>query len=363
MHLGIYYLLLSVIPSGGLAAAHVGGPQGGRTVGCTSSTFNPSKGDQFKCTLAGDWPPSSFLVVRDADWRPIRSLTLSRKGSAAYSVTWDGKDSAGMIVPDEAYTIAIMDRVRNRVLYDPATISGGEFGDVERIEVDRTRGTLSYSLSAPSRVLFRAGFKSADHLKTVVNLEPRPSGRIVEYWNGKDESGLVNLLGAPNCYLVISYYELPQNSVIAYGNRTLEYASYRPKPLSLTVPLPAITPSARRVSPLFLQRRSRARDFRLELLVDAESPPAPKAVVNARQGSLLRVSTNEATRKLLDGRQFEIMFYFDHQFFAESERGYLPFNMPLDTGTLTPGEHLLTVNITTYDGLSGLVSRKVRVEK
>ena len=89
--------------------------------------------------------------------------------------------------------------------------------------------------------------------------------------------------------------------------------------------------------------------------------PPPKG--DLRNGSILRVSADPATLKLLEGRQFEVMFFFDHRFFAESERGYLPLNMPLDPGILSAGEHVLTVNVSTYDGLSGVVSRKVRVIK
>ena len=298
------------------------------------------------------------------DWRPIRTLPLLRSRiPRTLTAVWDGRDAAGTIVPDEAYTIAVFDRTTKAVIYDPASFSGGEFGDIEHVQLDRTRGNLSYSLSAASRVLFRVGMKSSDHLRTVVNLEPRAKGRVVEYWNGKDSSGLIDLLKVPASYMVISYYSLPVNSVISFGNRSLTYATYKPVPIGMAIGNPKTEQSARKISPLFFRPRSTTRDFSMGLLIDDETASSLKALPVAKKGSLLRVVADEATQKVLEGRQFEIMFYFDHQFFAESERGYLPFNMPLDPGTLSAGEHLLTINVTTYDGLSGLITRKIRIEK
>jgi hypothetical protein len=53
----------------------------------------------------------------------------------------------------------------------------------------------------------------------------------------------------------------------------------------------------------------------------------------------------------------------DQVFFAEAERGYLPYNFRWETETLPEGEHLLTVNISSFKGQVGVASRKVRVVK
>jgi hypothetical protein len=57
-------------------------------------------------------------------------------------------------------------------------------------------------------------------LKTLVNREPRPAGAIVESWNGFDESGAIYIPDLPQFVTAILATELPENAVIAFGNKS-----------------------------------------------------------------------------------------------------------------------------------------------
>jgi len=48
---------------------------------------------------------------------------------------------------------------------------------------------------------------------------------VTEYWDGKDRDGLIDLGGHPGFKMIISYFDLPENSVIAYGNQGVTYPS------------------------------------------------------------------------------------------------------------------------------------------
>ena len=66
-------------------------------------------------------------------------------------------------------------------------------GNVTRGQLDSQSGTMTYQLSQPSRILFRAGMASGLLYKTIVDWEPRASGAVTEYWNGRDEDNLLDV--------------------------------------------------------------------------------------------------------------------------------------------------------------------------
>ena len=78
---------------------------------------------------------------------------------------------------------------------------------------------------------------------------------------------------------------------------------------------------------------------------------------------LVRIDADPADKEHLLKDQFELIFFVDNVFFAEAERGYLPYNFPWELQQLPPGEHILTVNISSFRGQVGVASRKVKVVK
>jgi hypothetical protein len=67
-------------------------------------------------------------------------------------------------------------------------------------------------------------------LKTIVNRQPRPAGTVIESWKGYDESGTIYVPSVKEFVMSLATTELPDNSVIAHGNRDrpfLDYANRR----------------------------------------------------------------------------------------------------------------------------------------
>ena len=114
-------------------------------IALSATSFNPSRGDTLECRYSLSRDARVTVQVFDADQQLVRTLVSdSQKTSGQNKETWDGKDSEGMVVPNEAYffNIEAEDADRNRVVYDPVTFSGGESADLRSRVPVQTRGVI-----------------------------------------------------------------------------------------------------------------------------------------------------------------------------------------------------------------------------
>lgn len=346
-----------------LLATALSGSAAGRdlvhNITLANPSFNPSRGETVPLSYELTKADRVTVNVWDSDGGLVRVLAENAPRQAGrQQETWDGKDSEGHPVPDEAYTFTI--ETSSGGIYDPTTTSGGTVGDLTEVHFDREAGTVVYRLPVSSRVLIRLGIQSGPMLKTLVDWKPRVAGSITEYWNGKDESGLIRMHENPGFTTLITYVALPDATVIAYGNSKESYRDYKlgrgkERPLRPKRPRQA---APGRLRPENLVPSAWVRAPKVSLTF----PKAQEAVPTVRGEIDVRVEVDPSDRDLLQRDQFEIIFFVDNVFFAEAERGYLPFNWQWELGQLPPGEHVLTVNIASFKGQVGVASRKVRVQ-
>ncbi len=336
-------------------------------VSILKGSFDPSRGEGVELSYGLSRTAKVTARVFDPDRDLIRVLSENvEQGQGLHQVTWDGKDLDGQIVPNEAYffTLEAADAGGAQAVYDPITFSGGEPFEITEGRVDREGGTLSYRLSVPSRVNVRAGVASSALLRTLVDWEPRVAGAITEYWNGKDQDDLIDLWELEDHKIVISYFTLPETSVITYGNDAADYRTYK-RGLSTPRPKKADRPMAnqRRISPHFLA--SRLDDRQLAATLSFPEFDTPEEAIPEVNGSVVvRVDVpSQKDRAILLGQRFEIILFIDTVYYAEEERGYIPFNYPLDLSGVPEGEHVLTANIITPNGQFAIASRKLSVVK
>lgn len=345
-----------------------------------SDSFNPSLGDRvaISWTLASE--AATWLRVYDPDGGLVRTLLDGElRPAGRQTIHWDGRDLEGRVVPDEAYYVTF--ETSDGVVYDPTAFSGGVVGDVTDARVDFRTGTLSYRLPAASRVLVRLGIRSGPLLRTLVDWKPRVAGSITEHWDGLDENGLVELRNAPGFSILVTYVSLPVTSVIAYGNTGETYRAYK---LGRAAGRPQ--KAAREPDPARFERLrpeglvppawARAPRVRLEFptldkagldngldnaSADGTDMATPAPTVPGGDVAV-HVDVDPQDRERLLADQFEIILFVDNVFFAEAERGYLPFNWRWELDSLSPGEHVLTVNVSSFKGQVGVASRKIRIE-
>lgn len=330
------------------------------------AVFNPSNRErtELRYTLSQD--ATVTIQVWDADRELVQTLVSKAVRKAGRQTeAWNGRDSRGRAVPNEAYffTIEAETPGRGSAVYDPITFSGGDFADITRADINRAAGTVSYGLSRPSRVLLRAGLSGSVLLRTLVDWEPRAAGSVTETWNGWDEDHLVQFGTHPQQLMILTYVTLPEASVITIGNQEQSYRAYKAARATTSRIRKPERPmrGSRRTSPHFQQSRLLDRTFRVRLAFPDFDKGATAAVPEVRDRIMVRIDVDPADRAVLANQQFETMMYNDMAFHAEEERGYVPMLFPWELQHLAPGEHILTVNISTHGDQVGVGSRKIKV--
>lgn len=198
--------------------------------------FSPTIGQDVKISfLVGDAGTIKLEIV-DRDGFVIRTVQKGEVQPGPSLVTWDGKDDAGVVAPDEAYAPRItFSRGAGSEVYDPTSLKDPDLRSLSSCTYSRSEGILSYTLPWPARVYVQAGQATRDGatgssngpvLKTVVDRKPRASGLVVESWNGFDESSRIYVPDLPHFVVGVTYSPLPENAIITAGNRDVAFFEY-----------------------------------------------------------------------------------------------------------------------------------------
>jgi hypothetical protein len=76
----------------------------------------------------------------------------------------------------------------------------------------------------------------------------------------------------------------------------------------------------------------------------------------------LRISVAPHDQSHLLQRRFELVLYVDTVFLHEEEEGYSPFMYLFDPSTVSPGPHLFTINLLSFDDHIGVATQPILVE-
>jgi len=327
-------------------------------------SFNPQKGEEININFNLSKDAIVEINIYDPDFGLIRTLKKDFSDSGEHKIVWDGKDMDGKVVPDEAYFFTILadDKNGNKEFYDPTGFSGGEEFDITKADINLEAGTIIYRLPQMGRVAIRMGIQGGSLLNQLVDWRPRVAGEITEYWNGKDKDNLIDLYNHPRFKMVIVYFTLPENSIISYGNTNMDYREYKQSvsgrpvkekkehtntKISRHYPIPR----TKDYSPQLTMSFSNIQD------VDKQGIPILK------EKTLVKVELNERDKKIFANEQYEVAFFLDTEFYAEEEVGYSPYNWVWDLSQIKEGEHVLTVNLSSFKDQIGILSKKVRVIK
>jgi flagellar hook assembly protein FlgD len=295
--------------------------------------------------------------------KELPSVDISNSG--LITLTWDGRDADGNIVPDESYffTVDASDYKGNFALYDPATLSGGESFLPEATHFDKKDGKVSYRLAKDARVRLRAGISQGGPLlKTILNWAPRLSGHNEEDWNGKDESGSIDVVSQKQYEIVAEAVTLPENSIITYGNTTYDYFEY-------TFKMGSDRPK-KEERPL-VKNQDNPIEFQTQEPVKIR--PEPKFYIEFPESKSennlpvvtgkipIKIYLDEKFKRYITEDRYEIIFFVDYNFVTEMEEGYSPFHLMWDTHGLDSGEHIITINVATLSGQVSSNSARVIV--
>ena len=223
-------LVLSARPLGAVSSVEI------KEVRVKPATFLPSLGGKVEYSIRVTASGTLTASMLDRDGFVVRTLTSRKRVKAGpLQLIWDGRDDKGNVVPDEAYSALLeLETPRGKATYFPAN-RFGEMFEVTPLSYSRQDAAVVFELPRPSRVHMQAGQAVLDEglgrnvgpvLKTILNREPRPAGRVVATWNGLDESGRLLVPSLPHFVIGIACTPLPENSVIATGNRDRAFVDY-----------------------------------------------------------------------------------------------------------------------------------------
>jgi hypothetical protein len=190
--------------------------------------FNPSIGQDVLIGFTLDAPGRGDVWILDRDGFPTRRLACDESWPEGIVVLrWDGRDDQGRVVADEAYSLKIDVQSETGVWsFFPGNVPGEQLPN-QPMPYDARSGVISYELPVPARVHIQAGRAVVDPvsggmrgpvLKTIANRAPRAGGRVIEMWNGLDESGQIRVFDQPNFAVAIAATALPEASIITVGN-------------------------------------------------------------------------------------------------------------------------------------------------
>jgi len=292
-------------------------------VSLSRASMNPSSGETLVLHVSLRSAARCGIQVLDRDGFLIRTFPPIDGIAGDNAVVWDGRDDAGEIVADEAYSFRVVADGGNDE-YFPAARNAAMVA-VDPLSYSRATATLTYTLKKPSRVHVQAGTVHGTEgpvLKTIVDRQPRDAGKIAEHWSGFDESGSLYVPDLTGFVVAIAATPLPENSVITYGNRKrafLDYAAHR------------------RGQSLFPHRAPAAHHAGLDVFNDLA--PALTLVTN---GNRLQLHTSGPTASAFVRHPGEIYIFVDSNLVMrrDARKSAEPIEIPIHDDA----DHVVAVN-------------------
>lgn len=187
------------------------------------------------------------------------------------------------------------------------------------VSFDASTGKIIYTIPEDALVRIRIGISEGGPLlRTFLDWDERTRGTHEEVWDGKDASGLLNLMNRKDLKLALM--------CIAKGQR--EFKGYRKTP-RFRISFPGSTS------------------------MNAQNVPEISDV------AAVRISLDANDKKWLTESKYELKMFIDNVFLMEDEEGMDPFTYRLDTRSITNGVHTITINLAVYDGEVGPFSAPV----
>jgi hypothetical protein len=327
--------------------------------------IDPAKGE--KVTIAFRLTAPAKVDLRIYDGRDLRIRRVASEAELTaddHALVWDGRDEAGRAVPPEAYHYTLhATGAAGEVVHDLTDSTGNEVVTVSALSFDGARKQIAYVLPALARVNVRAGFAGGGPLlRTLVDWVPREAGPRTEAWDGRDQSGVLELAGHEALALVGNAYSLPENTVLVGDGATAEVTLIR----DVTWDAPE--------RPNRKQRPRRHGDYpgqpietRRDVAIALALSGSPKRnaqglpIVTGPTAVHMTVPDAKEAERILAER-FETAFFLDGQYQYENEAGFLPATWLFDPAGAAPGVHYLTGNLLGYEGHFGIATLAVEVQ-
>ncbi|MBD8528250.1 FlgD immunoglobulin-like domain containing protein [Pseudomarimonas arenosa] len=323
--------------------------------------FDPSNGDLWQLQFELSEPAAGHLRLYDGSDVQVRVIAFEGQ-PGNNKLSWDGRDQSGRALPNEAYHYVIEAETASgdRAVYDLTDITGGQELTTQTARWDSETKQISFSLPRPARINVRAGLgQLGPLLRTVVDWVPRMAGEQVEAWDGKDNSGLLDLTRHPQLEIAVQAYSLPDNVIfvgtppqrVALSNQGAGAAKREVN-----------QPQVKKMHYHAQQPLAERGDIAIGIALPAGTPQDKDGtwVISGIVPFMLEVAPEDKQRVL--DRRFEPVFFVDGSYVFENEVGFLPTTWIMDASRYPEGEHFVTANLRGYEGNFGIATVRVRIQ-
>lgn len=308
-----------------------------------------------------DEPGMTEISFFCQDFGLVRKIVRKKSPRGVNTVSWDGRDRNGEVLPDGPYFFTISAKLADgsEQIYDPTLFSGGEKLDLSVYpeDYDPETGIITYYLPQQARVRIRAGLHNGPLYSTIVDWESQASGKHQVLWDGWSDDKMVRVSGQKEMVITIQAFSLPENSIIIKGTGR-DYYGKKEQGRRTAM---ASQESRLRLSHSYLIRKRMERSPVFEIKINGQVPTPPETI-SVSDNINLMIEADEATRLALSQNRFELVIFVDDQRWDEVEYGYVPLTYVMDTKQMKPGEHLITVSLVTLTDQRASRSARINVE-
>jgi len=148
-------------------------------------------------------------------------------------------------------------------------------------------------------------------------------------------------------------------SIITYGNESVTYIDWFEQmklvPKSVAPEQQELARGDKRIAREYYRSLYQDREPKITLEMLQKEKPLPRPF-SLNDAVVLRINADQSSEWLLDESLYEVGFFIDGVFISEEEQGYLPMSWRLNSKEYGAGDHVLTVNISGFDGRVGVAS-------
>jgi len=306
--------------------------------------FTPSAGPVEISFELEEAASEAEVALRSESGALARVLPVESPGLGRHAVSWDGTDHSGSPLPPGVYVYEIRARVEGggASVWRDRDWDGAEVIPL-RFSYDSASRSVRYVLPRAGRVRLRAGLAGLPFVATLLDWEPQAAGRHELAWDGHDGDRVFDVGRDPRAQLMLHAFELPADTIVL--DRGIGALGRGEAP-----------PAARG----FRHARHAAawcRDFRLQLeLPELARRGSSSGLPVVSDEEVIRVKLDPSDARHLVGVGFEILVFVDTVFLFQEAEASNPFNYRLDSSQLSPGPHVLTVNVLSTDDHAGFAS-------
>ncbi len=332
-----------------------------------SKSFTPENQEYFILHFTLSETAQVTLAIYDSLNREVRTLLDSISLEAGnHQVTWNGIDNTGNILPQNyyLYTIEATNADGQHVRYDPSDLTGGKQIGIQNIKYDKVEDNVFFTLQQSAIINLRVGLVAGGPMMTtLIDWLPLTGGNHTVAWDGRDNTGTVDLKNVRKLEINGPAYSLPMNSIILEGKKHLLRPEFLPVAQTTGNIRPVVTDPMKRMMYNHWQHpRDKCYDPEVAISFPADQGYTEDGIVIIDGPTKITLNTNIADRQFLLEQRFEIVLYVDFLFSHEEEAGYLPYFWTWDPHGIE-GVHYITAMLRGYEGHFATHTVKVFVGK